>query len=196
MALNCDRGADLADELINPGGELVFRSAFHLAKEVTKNRARLTRVVAAALKRIKGARLSSDSVSTEVDLAIDYAEDARLGPKAEAQLEDFLRARGVTAVRSSVHVNCWIGAFDKRSAVRDFIRREWKLALRPEDPRFVYVGDSFNDAPMFEAFSLSVGVANVLEILDRLDAPLKYVTRAREGRGFCELVDAIARSRR
>ena len=90
----------------------------------------------------------------------------------------------------------WLGGFDKRSAVRAFLQQQWKVRLRADDPRFAYVGDSFNDAPMFEAFALSVGVANVLDVIDRLDAPPKYVTRAREGRGFCELVDAIARARR
>ena len=49
---------------------------------------------------------------------------------------------------------------------------------------------------MFEAFALSIGVANVLDIVDRLTALPKFVTRAREGRGFCELVDAIARAQR
>ena len=161
-----------------------------------RNRARLSLIVAAAMKKVKGSRLSSDSFSREVDLAIDYAEDARLGPKGADALEAFLRARKVTAVRSSVHVNCWIGEFDKRSAVRDFLKSQWKVQLRPVDPRFVYVGDSFNDAPMFDAFSLSVGVANVVDVIDRLEAPPKFITRAREGRGFCELVDAIARAQK
>lgn len=160
-----------------------------------KNRPRLSRLVATAIRTVKGARLSSDSQATEVDLAIDYAEEARLGPEAADRLETFLRVRGVTAVRSSVHVNCWIGAFDKQSTTREFLEREWKLTLRPGDPRFVYLGDSLNDAPMFDAFALSVGVANVLDVLDRLSAPPKFVTRAREGRGFCELVDAIAKAR-
>lgn len=161
-----------------------------------QNRARLTRIVTAAMGKVKGSLLSTDSLAREVDLAIDYAEDARLGPQGADALESFLVARGVTAVRSSVHVNCWIGQFDKRSAVRDFLFRQWKVRLRPVDPRFVYVGDSFNDAPMFAAFSLSVAVANVLDVIDRLDAPPKFITRAREGRGFCELVDAIARSQK
>ncbi len=161
-----------------------------------KNRRRLQRVVAAAIKTVKGARLSSDSAATEVDLAIDCAEDADLGPGAADRLEAFLHSRGVRAVRSSVHVNCWIGSFDKRSMVRAFIKNEWKLKLKADDRRFVYVGDSYNDAPMFDAFSLSVGVANVLDVLDQLTARPKFVTRAREGRGFCELVDAIARARR
>lgn len=59
---------------------------------------------------------------------------------------------------------------------------EWGTSLRPRDPRYVYVGDSFNDAPMFGAFALSVGVANVLDVVDRLDARPAFITRAREAR--------------
>ncbi len=161
-----------------------------------KNRVRLARIVGAAIKKVKGSRLSTDSFSREVDLAIDYAEEAPLGPKAADALEAFLATRSVTAVRSSVHVNCWLGNFDKRSAVRNFMLRHWNVRFRPVDPRFVYVGDSFNDAPMFAAFSLSVGVANVVDVIDRLDAVPKFMTRAREGRGFCELVQAIAHAQK
>lgn len=161
-----------------------------------RNRARLERLVAGCLRAVPGARLSSDSRYTEVDLAVDYAEDAALGPRGADRVETWLRARGVTAVRSSVHVNCWLGAFDKRTAVRDFLRRELKTSLRPDDGRFVYVGDSFNDEPLFEAFPLSVGVANVLDVLGQLEHPPRFVTRAREGRGFGEVADQVARARR
>ncbi len=161
-----------------------------------RNRAKLVEVVQQALKHVGGAQLSSDSVATEVDLAIDYAEDVSLGPDAAHLLETFLRERGVSAVRSSVHVNCWFGSFDKRSAVELFLKREWQTALRPRDLRWVYVGDSFNDAPLFDAFPLSVGVANVLDVLAQLDAPPKFVTRAREGKGFAEIADAIGKARR
>ncbi len=197
------RQLPVAGVIAENGGLTFARSRGGLRKEYPedeglrlRNRARLTRIVAAAIKNTKGSKLSTDSGAREVDLAIDYAEEAKLGPRAADSLEAFLRARGVTAVRSSVHVNCWLGGFDKRSAVKDFLLRQWKVRLHPVDPRFVYVGDSFNDAPMFAAFSLSVGVANVLDVLDRLDDPPKFITRAREGSGFCELVDAIAHARR
>lgn len=159
-----------------------------------KNRAALERHVAAALAHVKGARLSMDSVATEVDLAIDYAEASSLGPRGADRLEAFLRARGVTAVRSSVHVNCWLGAFDKRTAVERFLRQEWGTRLSPAERRYVYVGDSFNDQPLFEAFPLSIGVANVRQV--KLEHPPKFVTRAAEGKGFGEVADAIARARR
>lgn len=161
------------------------------AERLTNRRA-LQRHVAAALKHVPGARLSSDSAYTEVDLAIDYAEDAALGEQAAIALEEFLRARGVNAVRSSVHVNCWLGDFDKASTVRRFLKAEWK---KPTG-RFVYVGDSLNDAPMFAAFPLSVGVANVRDVLDVIETKPRYVTKAPEGRGFEELAAAILRGLR
>ncbi len=161
-----------------------------------KNRAALVKHVTAALESVKGARLSMDSAATEVDLAIDYAEDADLGPSGADRLETFLRARGVTAVRSSVHVNCWMGAFDKRTAVEAYLRKEWKTSIGKDERRFVYVGDSFNDQPLFGAFPLSVGVANVKAIADRLEVLPAFVTRAPEGKGFAEVADAVARARR
>jgi HAD superfamily hydrolase (TIGR01484 family) len=162
--------------------------------ERARNRRALERHVQAALKRVKGARLSSDSAYTEVDLAIDYAEDAALGEAAAEALERFLCARGVKAVRSSVHVNCWLGDFDKRSMVRRFLRTEWKTQLKPHDLRFAYAGDSLNDAPMFEAFALSVGVANVHDVLHLIEHKPRFVTKAAEGKGFVELARHILRS--
>lgn len=156
----------------------------------------LVKQVTAAMNKVTGAKLSIDATYREVDLAIDYAEDVQLGHGAADALEAFLTRRGVTAVRSSVHVNCWVGDFDKNWAVRRFVKQEWKKTIAADERRYVYVGDSFNDAPMFEAFPLSIGVANVRDVLDRLDAPPKFVTRAREGKGFGEVADAIVRARR
>jgi HAD superfamily hydrolase (TIGR01484 family) len=158
-------------------------------------RAKLVRAVAAAIRAVPGARLSSDSAYTEVDLAIDYNEEVRLGQEAAGKLERFLTARGIQAVRSSVHVNCWIGNVDKRWMARRFLRDEWKLKLEERDRRFVYVGDSFNDAPMFDAFPLSVGVANVRDVLETISHPPRFVTRAREGAGFREAARAILGAR-
>ncbi|WP_233588075.1 HAD-IIB family hydrolase [Corallococcus sp. CA049B] len=160
------------------------------------NRQRLEKEVERVLAQVPGARLSVDSRYTEVDLAVDYNEEARLGDEGASRIESLLKARGVTAVRSSVHVNCWLGRFDKLSASRRFARVAWGEKLDPADGRYVYVGDSFNDAPMFQAFKLGVGVANVRAVLDRIDAPPAFITRAPEGRGFEELASALLARRR
>jgi hypothetical protein len=177
-------------------GTTLVKSYAQSAAQRTKNRRALEAHVQAALEHVRGARLSGDSLYTEVDLAIDYAEDVRLGPAAADALETFLKKRGVTAVRSSVHVNCWLGSFDKLSAVRRYAKLEWKQTVRPAERRFAYVGDSFNDAPMFGALPLSIGVANVRDVLDQLPQKPRFITRAREGKGFGEVADAIMRCRR
>ncbi len=159
-------------------------------------RPRLLREVRRAMKKVPGARLSQDSAYTEVDVAIDYNEEVSLGPAAADLLEQTLHARGIQAVRSNVHVNCWIGSFDKLSMVARFVEEEWGGSLRKKDPRFVYAGDSFNDAPLFGAFSLSVGVANVRAVLDRIDHPPAFITKGREGAGFRELARQVIEARR
>jgi HAD superfamily hydrolase (TIGR01484 family) len=160
-----------------------------------RDRRRLARVVQSALRAVPGARMSTDSRYTEVDLAIDINEEVRLGPAAAARLEAFFARHGVNAVRSSVHVNAWIGPFDKAWMVRRFIRSVWKRRLGKDDRRYVYLGDSLNDAPLFAAFALSVGVANVRAVLGLLAHRPRFVTRAPEGAGFEELARAVLRTR-
>jgi HAD superfamily hydrolase (TIGR01484 family) len=160
-----------------------------------RERRRLARVIRSALRAVPGARMSTDSRYTEVDLAIDVNEEVRLSPEAAQRLEAFLAARGVNAVRSSVHVNAWIGPFDKASMVRRFLRTVFRERLAPDDRRWVYVGDSVNDAPLFAAFPLSVGVANVRSILGLLPHRPRFVTRAPEGAGFEEVARAVLRAR-
>jgi hypothetical protein len=140
--------------------------------------------------------MSTDSRYAEMDLAIDVNEEVRLGPEAARRLEAFFARRGVNAVRSSVHVNAWIGPFDKAWMVRRFLRSVWKQRLRPGDRRYLYVGDSLNDAPLFAAFALSVGVANVRAVEALLEHRPRFVTRSPEGTGFEEVARAVLRARR
>nr|WP_224249199.1 HAD-IIB family hydrolase [Hyalangium gracile] len=198
------RTLPVAGVIVENGGLCFVRGAQGALRRVyaetpaerAANRKRLRSEVLRVLGKVPGARLSSDSAYTEVDLAIDYNEEARLGDAAAGRIESLLRARGVTAVRSSVHVNCWLGRFDKLSMSRRFAQVAWRERLTPEDGRSVYAGDSFNDAPMFQAFALSVGVANVRGVLDRIEAPPAFITRAAEGQGFEELARAILVQRR
>ncbi|MEO1433603.1 MAG: HAD family hydrolase [Cyanobacteria bacterium J06633_8] len=53
----------------------------------------------------------------------------------------------------------------------------------------VTVGDSPNDESLFDKsyFGISVGVANVLEYVSKLQHQPAYITQGSEGKGFCEL---------
>lgn len=61
----------------------------------------------------------------------------------------------------------------------------------------VTVGDSPNDESLFDKsyFNVSVGVANVLEYVDKLQHKPAYITQKSEGEGFCELSDYLLHSK-
>ena len=161
-------------------------------RERARNRARLEQAVAEVIAEVPGARLSTDSPYTEVDLAIDYNEEVALGQSGAAAIEAACRARGLQAVRSSVHVNAWVGRFDKLSTSRQYLARYLDI---DGTSSCLYLGDSLNDAPMFKAFALSVGVGNVRDVWDRLEHQPRFVTSAREGQGAAQVIRALARAR-
>ncbi len=70
------------------------------------------------------------------------------------------------------------------------------VALDAVRDETVFVGDSPNDAPMFDYFPDAVGVANVADFGGRLDAEPAWVTRQRGGHGFAELAETLIAARR
>ena len=174
------------------GGVSFVRGARTIRKLFGVPEARLASLRARMRRDLGAARLSTDSLYREVDLAIDWNEEARLGEAAARRLEARLRRRGWNAVRSSVHVNVWPRGFDKLTACRRIVE---ELGGDPGDlSPYLYVGDALNDAPMFAGFPRSVGVANVRDVWDELDARPKRVTRRAEGGGFEEVAMAVLRA--
>jgi hypothetical protein len=67
--------------------------------------------------------------------------------------------------------------------------------LDRERERYVFIGDSPNDAPMFAYFPHAVGVANIRDFSGRLAHEPAFVTAAASGAGFRELVDWLLAAR-
>jgi len=153
-------------------------------------RRRMRAAAGDVMSDVPGARMSADSKYREVDLAIDWNEEVHLTQAEADRAVAILRERGFTATRSSVHVNFGPPEFDKLSAARDVIERVLKHDSS-DLSRFVYVGDSLNDAPMFAGFEKSVGVANVRKWWDELDERPKFVTESAEGAGLREVVERV-----
>jgi HAD superfamily hydrolase (TIGR01484 family) len=151
---------------------------------------RMNDVAVEVMSKVPGARLSSDSKYREVDLAIDWNEEARL-PKEDAETcVHLIRRAGFTAVRSSVHVNFGPPHFDKLSACMAVVRQVLKGDEKDLSP-YVFVGDALNDAPMFGGFPNSVGVANIKAWWDELEHKPAFVTERAEGAGLRELIDHL-----
>ena len=157
---------------------------------------RLKSIAAEILEKVPGCALASDQAYRETDLAIDYCEDVPALPlEAAERIAALMRAAGLNAKISSIHVNGWFGGHDKLSAMRLLFREKWGVDIGKENPDYVYAGDSPNDAPMFAFFERSVGVANIERFAGHLPAAPRYVTRAAAGAGFAELVAHLLQGR-
>jgi HAD superfamily hydrolase (TIGR01484 family) len=157
-----------------------------------RNRARLAAVGDEILAAVPGAALASDQRYREADLAIDYCEDVpRLGETAIDRILAIMRAAGMTAKVSSIHVNGWFGEYDKLGMTRTLMRERFAVDLDAERAGYAFVGDSPNDAPLFAYFPHSIGVANVRQFGGRVEAWPAYVTRQPAGAGFAEVADRL-----
>ena len=86
------------------------------------------------------------------------------------------------------NVQCHIKPLGQDKAVGlSQVLRDYFPEYTPDE--VVTVGDSPNDESLFDKnyFPISVGVANVLEYVDKLEHQPAYITQNREGEGFCEL---------
>ncbi len=165
-------------------------------EERTNDRRRLEALRDEVLSRVPGTAVASDQQYRETDLAIDYCEDVEPLPMAEVErIVDIVTRAGATAKISSIHVNCWFGSYDKLSMSRLLLGECFDVDLEEQRQRFVFAGDSPNDAPMFAYFPNAVGVANVVDFASRMSDTPAYVTRARGGAGFAELAAALIAAR-
>lgn len=160
------------------------------------NRARLAAVRDRILTEVPGTALASDQLYREADLAIDYCEDVPpLGDDAVDRIVAIMREAGMTAKVSSIHVNGWFGTYNKLGMTKTLVRERFGADLDAERDRWLFVGDSPNDAPMFAYFPLSVGVANVRRFAARLEHAPAFVTAGASGTGFAELAGRVLAAR-
>jgi HAD superfamily hydrolase (TIGR01484 family) len=156
---------------------------------------RLQQAARRILAAVPGATLSRDSAGRVTDIAIDHAEHARLDDARVAQVVEIMRAEGMNATVSSIHVNGWYGSHDKLSGARWAVQRLLGRSLDSEMDRWIYVGDSTNDQAMFGAFALSVGVANLMHFAGQLHTWPAFITTGERGTGFAEVAQALLTAR-
>jgi HAD superfamily hydrolase (TIGR01484 family) len=180
-----------------PGGGRMHRRYQQDEAARADGRRRLESVRAEVLAAVPGCRVSADQAFRETDLAIDYCEDVpRLGEAEVGRIVEVFRRHRATAKVSSIHVNGWFGGYDKLAMCRTFAAEVLGVDLEAERERFVFVGDSPNDEPMFRFFPHAVGVANVRAFAARLGEALpRHITEGAGGEGFAELIDAVLAGR-
>lgn len=187
------------DGVVGENGAFAFYEAdgrlqrlFHPAAQAGDLQHRLAQVRHAVLREVPGSRVAKDQAYRLYDLAIDFCEEAPdLGLAAAERIRAVFARHGAQAKVSSIHVNGWFGDYDKLTMTQLFARHVWDMDLAAVRERFVFCGDSPNDAPMFAYFPHACGVANVAAFAAHLCPPPRYVSVAPGGLGFAEIVDVL-----
>ena len=159
------------------------------------NFSRMQCVLAQIEAAVPGARRAQDSAGRECDIAVDHSEFTQLPQATIDQCVALMRAAGMNATVSSIHVNGWYGAHDKWQGAQWIVRELLGRDLAAEIDQWVYVGDSTNDQRMFEHFPHSVGVANIARFVPQLDHLPRYITPSARGAGFAELARCLLAAR-
>jgi len=174
--------------LVTPQGERMLRVFAQLPEVRAKNRQRLDALAGAILTAHPGAALASDQHYRELDIAVDFCEDVERLPEEEIQqIVDSLRLEGCQVKLSNIHVNAWFGTHDKAAMCLRYGADCWSWDLTGDDRnRCMFFGDSPNDAPLFALFPLSVGVANVADMQDKISTLPTFITDGAGAAGFVE----------
>jgi hypothetical protein len=168
---------------------------FHDGATRAEHTALLDRVRARVAEAMPHVKLAIDQHARRCDLAFDVGEREDLPREQIDALVALVEALGARCPVSTVHAHVIPGDWDKACGVVRALAEARSIAVDPGRERFLFVGDSGNDAAAFEAFPLSVGVANVRNHLDRLPVPPAWVTGDDRGRGFAELAGALLSAR-
>lgn len=160
------------------------------------NRLKLKHIRTRVLKEVAGCAISADQPYREADLAVDFCEDvAPLEAESIARIKQIFEQEGAVAKVSSIHVNGWYGAYDKLSMSRRFCREVLGFDMDAEKHTIAFCGDSPNDAPMFDFFPNSFGVANVLDFQDQMQANPNWIASQKGGAGFVEIANMLLAAR-
>ena len=161
-----------------------------------EDQTKLTALKKKILQKVPGSAISADQAYREADLAVDFCEDVAPLPNESVQkIKNIFEDSGAVAKISSIHVNGWFGDYDKLSTCQLFVSSELGFELSEQREKFIFVGDSPNDEPMFQYFPNAVGVANVQNFINQLQHPPTWVTHQKSGAGFVELVDHLVKNR-
>jgi HAD superfamily hydrolase (TIGR01484 family) len=198
-----------ADGVVGENGALAFweepkggkqrpllKAEFH-PRAVKNDHPVLGRVKERAFTEFPELRMAKDQFARIFDIAIDFAEEDPVLPLSAAErIRAIAEEEGALAKVSSIHVNIWMGAYDKLSMAEGFLSRRFGWQSGAGDREVVFVGDSPNDEPMFARFPLACGVANVRRygaLIKKLPA---YAASKECGDGFAEIAATILAKRR
>ncbi|GHV05993.1 haloacid dehalogenase [Spirochaetia bacterium] len=169
----------------------VLKAEYHPAA-IKNDHPVLVRIKERAFAEFPELRVAKDQFARLFDLALDFAEEDPVLPLSAAErIRDIALEEGAMAKVSSIHVNIWMGKYDKLSMAEHFLSRRFGWQSGAGDREVVFAGDSPNDEPMFARFPLACAVANVRRYGSLIKQFPAFVASKECGDGFAEIVETI-----
>ena len=137
----------------------------------------LERLTNELIRDIPGVVMSADSFGRKTDRAIEFSH---MSHEDVEKTEKYLIENNVNFSRSNVHINFWLGDISKSSGVKHFLKH---YQPHVESDQTIFYGDAMNDESMFRDFQNSVGVSNIISILDKLEHKPKIILEGKENSG-------------
>jgi HAD superfamily hydrolase (TIGR01484 family) len=159
---------------------------------LTAQRDSLARIAEKILRAVPGTAVAADQFFRISDYAIDFRED--VPPLTEASVDaicSLLSAEGVSFKVSSIHINFWLGDFDKLSCLKLYLKEEHEASIEEFAEKMIFIGDSPNDEPLFAGVPHTIGVGNLADFIKRITHPPEFITRGVSAAGFCEAARTI-----
>ncbi|MDR2897287.1 MAG: HAD-IIB family hydrolase [Spirochaetaceae bacterium] len=157
----------------------------------------LRRAAERILAELPRAREAQDNFLRLYDFAIDYGEAVNppLSIDDISRIVEIFKEEGCSAQPSSIHVNAWLGDFNKREASLLFLSRFMGYDDAQNREQVLYVGDALNDEPMFSWFPNSCAVANIERWLRDIKRLPAWVSKESYGTGFAEIIGTVLSKR-
>jgi HAD superfamily hydrolase (TIGR01484 family) len=177
------------------GGPLPLLKTFYHPNAVRNDHPLLERIKERALR--EGLRAAKDQFARLFDLALDFAEEEPALPLETAErVKAAALEMGAAAKVSSIHVNVWMGRYDKLDMAERFLASGFGWRPGPEaDREVIFVGDSPNDEPLFARFPLACAVANVRRFEGMMRHLPAFVSDQECGEGFAEIAEHLRGAR-
>lgn len=121
--------------------------------------------------------MSLDSFGRKTDRAVEFPF---MDPESVEKVEKYLKKHGANYSRSNVHINYWLGDISKSNAASHFLKH-YAPHVTPDET--IFYGDAMNDESMFRDFQNSVGVSNILSVLDKLTHKPSIILEGKENAG-------------
>jgi hydroxymethylpyrimidine pyrophosphatase-like HAD family hydrolase len=171
----------------------VLKAMYH-PNAVTNGHPALRRIRERAFAEIPLLRDAKDQFARLFDIALDFAEEDPVLPlSAAGRVQEIAIEEGAAAKVSSIHVNIWMGNYDKLSMAGLFLRE--CFGWQGELTEVIFMGDSPNDEPMFARFPLACAVANIRRYEGLVNHLPAFVASKECGEGFAEITQVVLEKR-